>query len=131
MASRRKVFEESGKVIGLKALKKGAGGTPVNFKFHVTDTGISGEDEGSGIITWHADDPVYASYQGSLTIDGDKFEWESVEMGKKDGNVIKGLEVVIFPHSPKLKGWMKNPFIMETEMNVSNEEFKNTAYESP
>jgi hypothetical protein len=128
MALGRKLFEESGVVQGLKALEKGAGGTPVNFKFNVTD-GVSGGDNGSGIITWHGNDPVYATYQGLLTIGSDQFEWQSIEMGKKDGNVIKGLEIVIFPHSKKLEPWMKNPFIMETEMDVSNEEFKNIAYE--
>jgi hypothetical protein len=131
MASRRKVFEESGKVVGLKDLKKGAGGTPVTFRFNVTNIDGGGQEDGAGIITWHANDPVYASYHGSLTIGRDRFEWDSIEMGKEVGGVIKGVEIVTFSKSQNLKGWMKNPFIMETEMNISNEDFKNTAYEWP
>jgi hypothetical protein len=55
-----------------------------------------------------------------------KIEWQSIETGKvvEDGKVIKGLEIVTFPHSPGMKN-----FIMETEMNVSNETFSNTGYE--
>jgi hypothetical protein len=130
-ASFNHLFQEQGKVKGLSGLTKGGGRRRVTFDFKVMSKAAKfpgGDDEGEGTITWHDDDTVDASYQGSLMIDNERFEWQSIETGKVDGDVIKGLEIVTFPHSPKLKVWMNN-FIMETEMNLSNEDFTNTAYE--
>jgi hypothetical protein len=124
------LFTEQGTVKGLKTLEHGPGYKEVTLiDFKVTSNGaksaISG-DQGSGTITRYDNGTVDAIYEGSVMIGGERFEWQSIETGKvdKDGKVVKGLEIVTFPHSPKMNG-----FIIETEMDLSNEVCTNTVYE--
>jgi hypothetical protein len=128
-ASFNPLFTETGTVRGLKNIQGGPGSDEVEFDFNIASTGAkfaSSPESGSGTITRYPGDTVDAMYEGSVMIDGDRIEWEAFETGKvdKDGKVIKGLEIVTFPHSPKM-----NSFIMETEIDLSNGKFTNTAYE--
>jgi hypothetical protein len=117
-------FTEHGTITGLKKLNKPEEDyTAVTFEFKF---GSGDEDKGSGTITRYKDGTVDAMYEGSVMMGGKRFEWQSIETGKvdKDGKTVKGLEIVTFPHSPE-----QNSFIMETEMDLSDETFTNTVYQ--
>jgi hypothetical protein len=115
-------FTEHGTIEGLNKLNKSGDYTEVTFEFKF---GNGDEDKGSGTITRYSNDTIDAMYEGSVMMGGKRFEWQSIETGKvdKDG-MVKGLEIVTFPHSPDQKS-----IIMETEMDLSKQTFKNTVYQ--
>jgi hypothetical protein len=130
-----KLFIEVGKVEGFEgpaALQEGV--TEVKFTSEVKgidDRFPSGQDKGKGTMIRYPDGTVDASYEGLLMTDKGQFMWRSHEMSKVvDGGKLKGLEILTgFSQSQKL-AWMNNLImVLETQMDLSSQEFTNTAYE--
>ena len=134
----RKLFEESGTIIGIKVTRvhpiEGVT-TEVSFSSEIRGEGRypSGENLGSGTMTKYAHGVIDATWQGSLTIteDVDQFMWWAHEKSRiVEGGIIKGLNIMTgFTNSQKLS-WMNSLIIViEIDGSVSSKKFKATGYE--
>jgi hypothetical protein len=137
MALGEKLFEESGKITGIKVSKvHPVEGTTMEVSFMSEIKGIgkfpSGRNLGSGTMTQYPHGVVDAAYQGVVMMpEGDQFVWWAHEKSKMaQGGKFKGLVMVTgFTNSQKLS-WM-NSLIMalESEFDPQAQQFRTTAYE--
>ena len=137
MALGEKLFEETGKITGLRVTRvHPVEGTTMEVSFMSEIKGIgkfpSGRNLGSGTMTQYPHGVVDASYQGTATMqEGDQFFWWAHEKSKvAQGGKFKGLVMVSgFTNSQKLS-WM-NSLIMalESEFDPQAQQFRVTAYE--
>ena len=133
----QKLFEEVGKISGLKVLKvhplEGVT-TEITFMSDIKGIGKypSGKNLASGTITKYLHGIIDGSWQGTLTTElGEQFMWWSHEKSKVvEGREIKGLNVTTgFTNSPELS-WMNNLIIViELYGSVSSDEFSAVGYE--
>jgi hypothetical protein len=137
MALGEKLFEESGKITGIKVSRvHPVEGTTMEVSFMSEIKGIgkfpSGRNLGSGTMTQYPHGVVDAAYQGVVMMpEGDQFVWWAHEKSKMaQGGKFKGLVMVTgFTNSQKLS-WM-NSLIMalESEFDPQAQQFRTTAYE--
>lgn len=136
MALGEKLFEESGKITGLRVSRvHPVEGTTMEVSFMSEIKGIgkfpSGRNLGSGTMTQYPHGVVDAAYQGVVMMpEGDQFVWWAHEKSKMQGGKFKGLVMVTgFTNSQKLS-WM-NSLIMalESEFDPEAQQFRTTAYE--
>lgn len=137
MALGRKLFEESGKITGLKLIKvHPIEGVTTEVSFTSDIKGIerfpSGKNLGSGTMTKYPHGIIDATWQGCLTTEtGEQFMWWAHEKSRVlDDGKIRGLNMVTgFTNSQNLS-WMNN-LIMLIELDGSEHsyEFCATAYE--
>ena len=133
----QKLFEEVGKISGLKVLKvhplEGVT-TEITFMSDIKGIGKypSGKNLASGTITKYPHGIIDGSWQGTLTTElGEQFMWWSHEKSRAvEGREIKGLNVTTgFTNSPELS-WMNNLIIViELYGSVSSDEFSAVGYE--
>ena len=133
----QKLFEEVGKISGLKVVKvHPLEGVTTEITFMSDIKGIrkfpSGKNLASGTITRYPHGIIDGSWQGTLTSElGMQFMWWSHEKSKVvEGGEIKGLNVTTgFTNSPELS-WMNNLIIViELSGSVSSDEFSAIGYE--
>ena len=132
-----KLFEEVGKISGLKVVKvhplEGVT-TEITFMSDIKGIGKypSGKNLASGTIIRYPHGIIDGSWQGTLTSElGVQFMWWSHEKSKVvEGGEIKGLNVTTgFTNSPELS-WMNNLIIViELSGSVSSDEFSAIGYE--
>jgi hypothetical protein len=137
MALGQKLFEEVGKISGLKVAKvhplEGVT-TEISFTSDIKGVGRypSGKNLASGTITKYPHGIIDGSWQGTLTTElGEEFMWWSHEKSKVlEGGKIKGLNVTTgFTNSQKLS-WMNNLIIViELSGSVFSDEFSAIGYE--
>ena len=137
MALGEKLFEESGKITGLKVTRvHPVEGTTMEISFMSEIKGIGkfpgGRNLGSGTMTQYPHGVVDASHQGTATLQGGgHFFWWAHEKSRiAEGGKIRGLVIVSgFTNSDKLS-WM-NSLIMalESESDPEAQQFRTTAYE--
>ena len=133
----QKLFEEVGKISGLKVLKvhplEGVT-TEITFMSDIKGIGKypSGKNLASGTITKYPHGIIDGSWQGTLTTElGEQFMWWSHEKSRVvEGDQIKGINVTTgFTNSPELS-WMNNLIIViELYGSVSSDEFSAVGYE--
>jgi len=132
-----KLFEEVGKISGLKVVKvHPLEGVTTENTFMSDIKGIgkypSGKNLASGTITRYSHGIIDGSWQGTLTSElGVQFMWWSHEKSKVvEGGEIKGLNVTTgFTNSPELS-WMNNLIIViELSGSVLSDEFSAVGYE--
>ena len=137
MALGEKLFEETGKIIGMQVKSV----HPIEgVKMEVTFTGEikgigkfpSGKNLGSGTMTQYPHGAVDASYQGVVTTaEGDQFFWWAHEKSKvAEGGRVKGIVTVTgYTHSQKLS-WMNGLVVaIDSDTDPSAQQYKGTAYE--
>lgn len=133
----QKLFEEVGKISGLKVVKvHPLEGVTTEITFMSDIKGIrkfpSGKNLASGTIIRYPHGIIDGSWQGTLTSElGMQFMWWSHEKSKVvEGGEIKGLNVTTgFTNSPELS-WMNNLIIViELSGSVSSDEFSAIGYE--
>ena len=133
----QKLFEEVGKISGLKVVKvHPLEGVTTEITFMSDIKGIrkfpSGKNLASGTITRYPHGIIDGSWQGTLTSElGMQFMWWFHEKSKVvEGGEIKGLNVTTgFTNSPELS-WMNNLIIViELSGSVLSDEFSAVGYE--
>ena len=133
----QKLFEEVGKISGLKVVKvHPLEGVTTEITFMSDIKGIrkfpSGKNLASGTIIRYPHGIIDGSWQGTLTSElGMQFMWWSHEKSKVvEGGEIKGLNVTTgFTNSPELS-WMNNLIIViELSGSVLSDEFSAVGYE--
>lgn len=137
MSLGEKLFEEAGKITGLKVIKvHPIEGTSSEVTFRSEIRGIgrfpSGKNIGSGTMTRYPHGIIDATWQGTLTTKhGEEFMWWGHEKAKvlEEGK-IRGLNTVTgFTNSQNLS-WMNSLIIIvDLAASVLSDEFCATAYE--
>ena len=133
----QKLFEETGKISGLKVVKvhplEGLT-TEMTFMSDIRGVGKypSGKNLASGTITKYSHGIIDGSWQGTLTTEiGEEFMWWSHEKSRVvKGGKIKGLNIATgFTNSQELS-WMNNLIIViDLAGSVSSDEFSAIGYE--
>lgn len=133
----QKLFEETGKISGLKVVKvhplEGLT-TEMTFMSDIRGVGKypSGKNLASGTITKYSHGIIDGSWQGTLTTEiGEEFMWWSHEKSRVvKGGKIKGLNIATgFTNSQELS-WMNNLIIViDLAGSVLSDEFSAIGYE--
>ncbi|HEY7696160.1 MAG TPA: hypothetical protein VH797_08715 [Nitrososphaeraceae archaeon] len=133
----QKLFEETGKISGLKVVKvhplEGLT-TEMTFMSDIRGVGKypSGKNLASGTITKYSHGIIDGSWQGTLTTEiGEEFMWWSHEKSRVvKGGKIKGLNITTgFTNSQELS-WMNNLIIViDLAGSVLSDEFSAIGYE--
>ncbi|HYY86894.1 MAG TPA: hypothetical protein VE594_07300 [Nitrososphaeraceae archaeon] len=133
----QKLFEEVGKISGIKVVKvHPLEGVTMEISFMSDIKGIgkypSGKNLASGTITKYPHGIIDGSWQGTLTTElGEQFMWWSHEKSKViESDKIKGLNITTgFTNSQELS-WMNNLIIViEISGSVISDEFSAIGYE--
>lgn len=133
----QKLFEEAGKISGLKVVKvHPLEGVTIEITFMSDIKGIgkypSGKNLASGTITKYPHGIIDGSWQGTLTSEKDEqFMWWSHEKSRVvEGGEIRGLNITTgFTNSQELS-WMNSLIIViELSGSVLSDDFKASGYE--
>ena len=133
----QKLFEEAGKISGIKVVKvHPLEGVTTEISFMSDIKGIGkyprGKNLASGTITKYPHGIIDGSWQGTLTSElGEEFMWWSHEKSKViEGDKIKGLNITTgFTNSQELS-WMNNLIIViEISGSVISDQFSAIGYE--
>ena len=136
MALGEKLFEETGKIIGMQVESvHPIEGIKMDVSFAGEIKGIgkfpSGRNLGSGTVTQYPHGAVNAQYKGVATIEGEQYIWWAHEKSRvREGGTVRGIVIVSGYTNSQRLAWLNDlVMVIEVENDASFQQYKGTAYE--